>query len=106
MTSETCGNYLTPGLKQITYCEFGIKAFTQTAGNVMFEYVPTIIVFHSVTPPSIPKHNSYNSHLGRFNNGTTNIYVPDSSVDLYKEAWTVHASRIHPLSEYTGRTYY
>ena len=32
------------------------------------------------------------------------IYVPDESVDTYKAAnrWSSFASRIHPLSEYTG----
>lgn len=29
------------------------------------------------------------------------IYVPDESVDLYKEDWSIYADKIKPLSEYT-----
>ena len=108
MTSLVCLNYITQDVKNISYCEFGIKPFTQNYNGVMFEYVPSVIVFHSLTPPSlkINSGNTYNSYLGRFNNNTTIIYVPDSAVNLYKETWAVHASRIHPLSEYEGQTYY
>ena len=37
------------------------------------------------------------------------IYVPDASVDAYKNStykWKNYAAKIKPLSEYTGRIYY
>ena len=36
--------------------------------------------------------------------GNIKIYVPDNLVDTYKTSgnWTSYASRIHPISEYTG----
>lgn len=35
-------------------------------------------------------------------NWSSPIYVPDASVDAYKAAWSNHASRIKPLSEFVG----
>ena len=32
-------------------------------------------------------------------NSNVQIYVPDASLQLYKDAWTDLASRIHPISE-------
>ena len=93
-------------MKKVGYCEFGFKAFTQTSGNCMFEDIPSVVVFHSTTPPGLRYYSNYNTYLGRYNNANVLIYVPDASVEAYKTAWSVHASRIHPLSEYTGRTYY
>lgn len=36
--------------------------------------------------------------------GNIKIYVPDNLVDTYKTSgnWPAYASRIHPISEYTG----
>ena len=36
--------------------------------------------------------------------GNIKIYVPDNLVETYKTSgnWTAYASRIHPISEYTG----
>jgi hypothetical protein len=48
------------------------------------------------TPPSIEAQTFFECNA--------QIYVPDESVDLYKntETWSSIASRIHPLSEYQG----
>jgi hypothetical protein len=48
------------------------------------------------TPPSIEAQTFFECNA--------QIYVPDESVDLYKntEKWSSIASRIHPLSEYQG----
>ena len=106
-TSIACGNYITGGgVKNIAFCEFGLKVFTQTTGNCLFEYIPSILIFHTLTPPGLRYYSTYNTYLGRNNNNTMKIYVPDSAVDTYKAAWSVHASRIYPLSEYEGQTYY
>lgn len=54
----------------------------------------SVWIIRAINPPSITTYSS----LG----GT--IYVPDESVNAYKtnSSWSRFASRIHPLSEYTG----
>lgn len=58
------------------------------------------VIFEDKVPPTM---------LGDNTTGTTviRIYVPDESVNAYKTAqyWSDLASKIHPLSEYTGRYY-
>lgn len=55
-----------------------------------------IILCYPSSPPTIQGY-TFQSVSGIF-------YVPDESVDAYKAAnrWSSFASRIHPLSEYTG----
>ena len=56
------------------------------------------IVIKAVNPPSVIAASfSEISTSAKF-------YVPDESVDAYKTAqyWSAHASKIHPMSEYTG----
>lgn len=55
-----------------------------------------IILCYPSTPPTIQAYT--------FQNVSGIFYVPDESVDAYKAAnrWSSFASRIHPLSEYTG----
>lgn len=105
ITSITANNYTLADCRNVTYAEFGTQVFTVNR-NIIFEYVPPVVIFHTTTPPGLLKHSSYNSYLGRFNNATTKIYVPDSAVDTYKETWTVHANNIYSLNDYEGQTYY
>ena len=65
------------------------------------------VVLYATTPPKF-----FNNSIGTETNsrsGTTipndcHIYVPDSSVDAYKNSgsnkWGAYSSRIHPISEY------
>lgn len=55
-----------------------------------------IILCYPSSPPTI-QSQTFTGVSGIF-------YVPDESVDAYKAAnrWSSFASRIHPLSEYTG----
>ena len=106
VTGINCNNYITRGARNTIYCEFGPTKFVQTSINILFEFVPRVIIFHSTEVPELKYVAAYNSWLGRYDNDLTSIYVPDSSVDAYKTTWAVHASKIHPLSEYTGTTYY
>ena len=55
-------------------------------------------VLHNPTPPSCGG-NSIGS--------VSAIYVPDEAVDTYKAAsrWSIHASKIYPISEYEGTLY-
>ena len=57
-------------------------------------YMNRVLIMEPVTPPSIN---------GTFNT-TYDIYVPDDSIEDYKAAsnWSSAASKIHPMSEYTG----
>ena len=69
-----------------------LKAFAlQHCGSNM------TVICEAVTPPS------YGSLAFTVSNVSV-IYVPDDSVDTYKAAsgWSQLASKIHPLSEYTG----
>ena len=56
------------------------------------------IVIKAVNPPSVVSTS--------FDQISTSakFYVPDESVDAYKTAqyWSSHASKIRPMSEYTG----
>ena len=71
-----------------TITQIGISAFYHCTA------LQTIIV-EAITPPTLCANA-----LKDTNNCT--IYVPDDSVDLYKNAsnWVNYASRIKPLSEY------
>lgn len=55
------------------------------------------LVIRAITPPVV-------SSPGYISTGTTNIYVPDDSVESYKTAtgWANYADYIKPLSEYTS----
>lgn len=55
-----------------------------------------IVICRAITPPSLGS-NGYLTNL-------TAVYVPDESVNAYKTAttWSGIASKIKPLSEYTG----
>jgi len=55
-------------------------------------------VLHNTTPPTCG-----NNSIG----SVSAIYVPNEAVDTYKAAsrWSMHASKIHPISEYDGTLY-
>lgn len=57
------------------------------------------VIIRSTTPPTL--NPSYTPHIAV---QADVIYVPDSAVDTYKAAnlWSNYASKIHPMSEYTG----
>lgn len=66
-----------------------------------------VVVFHGKTPPSTSWSFSYTTQT--YDTCTPNgciFYVPDESLELYKEAFTKgdtplkHTSIIHPMSEY------
>ena len=54
------------------------------------------VIVRATTPPGLGS----NSYLNKL----TAVYVPDDSVSAYKAAsvWSGFASKIKPLSEYTG----
>jgi|GEM_PF-5346492 len=67
---------------------------TTIGNNAFLEYHNGIVmVVEAVTPPSTSGAPCADT-----------IYVPDESVDAYKDAtgWSSAASKIHPMSEYTG----
>lgn len=71
-----------------------IPSTVTTIGNNAFRYLRDLVmVVEAVTPPTISSAPPADA-----------IYVPDESVDAYKEAtgWSSAASKIHPISEYTG----
>ena len=57
------------------------------------------VIILAKTPPATPSYNIMTA-----GNSTAKIYVPDDSVSAYKAAskWSEIASRIYPISEYTG----
>ena len=64
-------------------------------GQNAFANIGTItLVCLATTPPTLENTDAFTSTSG-------NIYVPDTSVDAYKEAtnWSTYASRIKGLSE-------
>ena len=56
----------------------------------------TTVICKAVTPPT-KSTTSYYTNVAA-------VYVPDESVDAYKEAtgWSQWASKIRPISQYTG----
>lgn len=51
-----------------------------------------VVIWKPEVPPTLNGSNNYVP-------ASTKFYVPDNSVDVYKEQWTDHTSRIYPLSE-------
>lgn len=64
-------------------------------GTMCFSGCPSLntIVIYATTPPDL---------MTTYINNTCNIYVPDTSVNAYKNAtnWSSYANNIHPISEY------
>ena len=71
---------------QITSCGTYIIGWSSKCKTLFF--LPT-------TPPTISSSTFNNSNVAT-------IYVPDDSVEAYKTAWSGQASKIKPLSEYSG----
>lgn len=69
-----------------TVTTIGVSAFRE-------EHSGMVMVIEAITPPSTPSAPTVDA-----------VYVPDESVNNYKAAsgWSQIASKIHPLSEYTG----
>lgn len=84
---QECPNLTLVKLRDVT--TIGMNAFYKCPNL-------TRVVIDNVTPPTLGS--------GAFAQANDNLafYVPDSAVDIYKEAsgWTTYASRIKPLSEY------
>jgi hypothetical protein len=89
------GNNFMNGCRALRELEFpasltsiGSNAFSSC--SAMLEYT-----FLSTTPPSLANTNAFSGIIA-----TCKIYVPDASVDAYKEAtnWITRADRIFPLS--------
>lgn len=80
------GNSLTFVRIPSTVTTIGSNAFLENHHEM-------VMVVEAVTPPSTPTGPTVAA-----------IYVPDESVDNYKAAsgWSQRASKIHPMSEYTG----
>ncbi|MBR5038176.1 MAG: leucine-rich repeat protein [Prevotella sp.] len=68
---------------------------TSIAGYCFYQVLTlTVMVLLPTTPPTIENNTFYQTPV--------HFYVPDEAVDDYKTAWSSFASRIHPMSEYTG----
>lgn len=69
-----------------------------TIGNFAFQSDTNLqeVIIRATTPPTL------GSNALRWTNDNLIIYVPDASVDTYKEAsgWSAFADRIYPLSVY------
>lgn len=89
-------NYCFQSCRKLEFIE--LPASISKLGNRLFYgcYKLTAIKVLNPTPPSIEKKTFFECNA--------QIYVPDESVDLYKNAenWSSIVSRIHPLSEYQG----
>lgn len=60
-----------------------------------WNYKIPVFIIKATTPPTI-------GELFYTGYPATNIYVPDSSVDAYKSAWSAYVDNIKPISEYSG----
>ena len=68
--------------------EFPETSITLYNGAVWDNHSLETIICHSVTPYS----NMYS------NTAVTSVYVPDESVDAYKEVWSSYSDKIKPIS--------
>lgn len=79
-------------------CMGNLQAINTSAFNNTVNAIIILILPNTFTPPSLAS-NSFNrlSPVSR-------IYVPDESVDAYKNAtnWNTYASYIYPISDYKG----
>ena len=82
------------GCTSLTFAE--LPETITNIGNNAFRACTSLqtVIVRATTPPTLGTGNAFSN---------ANIYVPDNSVQAYKEAsgWSAHASRIKPLSEYT-----
>ena len=96
----TLGDQWVWGCKNITLIDLPSTITTITSAGI-HTYASSgqknyIVICRAVTPPTLGSSN-YLTKL-------TAVYVPDESVDAYKTAtkWKDFASKIRPLSGYTG----
>jgi len=82
------------GCKNLSFIRIPATVTSMQISAFANNYMNRVLIMEPVTPPSIN---------GTFNS-TYDIYVPDDSVEDYKAAsnWSSAASKIHPMSEYTG----
>jgi len=72
------------------------NSVTSIGSNVFFNWSSVLYVeIQAITPPSLVNANAFNQQ------NDAPIYVPDESVDAYKEAtnWVDLADRIFPISD-------
>ena len=94
----------TIGLSAIRACSslpsFDLPSTINSIGEGAFAYSGSIQygIIRAVQPPTLVNANAFVDSIAY------PIYVPDASVDAYKEAtnWSSLANRIKPLSEYNG----
>lgn len=84
------------GCSKLTFIRIPSTVVTLDNTVVYGTYDSSVTV---VCMPDVPPEYKWNSL-----SGASVVYVPDTSVDTYKAAsgWSAIASKIHPLSEYTG----
>ena len=83
------GDYTVPWNLDLIVYPYTLTELTATMGNRTLDRA----IFHSITPPKI--------HAYQATNGRRLLYVPDESVELYKNAsvWSGWSSRIYPISD-------
>ena len=88
--------YAFGGCSKLTFLRIPSTVVTLDNTVVYGTYDSSVTV---ICMPDTPPEYKWNSL-----SGASVVYVPDESVDAYKAAsgWSAIASKIHPLSEYTG----
>jgi hypothetical protein len=59
------------------------------------------VISRNTTPPELGVNNALMDPF-YWASSSFSIYVPDARVNVYKTAWSSHASKIKPLSELPG----
>jgi len=79
-------------------CLGNLQAINTKAFSNTFSSIRILILPNTSTPPSLAS-DTFNSL-----SPVSRIYVPDASVDAYKNAtnWVTYASYIYPISDYKG----
>lgn len=86
------------GCKQLTHADIGDRLESIT-GTPFYQCHSLIsVIIRSVTPPMISSSGVF------YDTNNCSIYVPDESVEAYKEVTNLstYADRIKPLSEFNG----
>ena len=95
--------YFNEGYQSLPYSSFGAgnsnvtlilpTTLTEIRSGAFYDGSGYILVVKATTPPNpgaVP------------NSRVTKVYVPDSSIDVYKASWTDVATKIYPISQYEG----
>lgn len=83
-------------IRSRVFSDLNIPSSVNTFGaNIFYQTTITNLIVNATVPPTIESNSFSASRI-------TNIYVPDTSVEAYKTAWSGQSSKIKPISSFNS----